>query len=96
VAQTELGLEELAAGSNPEEELKIIRNVAIRGSEIVRQLMIYVGKESEPVGRVDVSQIVKEMIELLKVSVSKHIKLETNLGQELGAVHASAAQLLRL
>src|SRR6516164_3645615 len=53
LAQAELG-----AKNNPEEELKAIREVAIRGSEIVRQLMIYAGKESELVESVDLSKIV--------------------------------------
>ena len=96
LAQAELALEELAAGSTPEEELKAIREVAIRGSEIVRQLMIYAGKEDEVVGLVDVSQIVKEMLELLKVSVSKHATLETDLGKDLPAVRANAAQLRQI
>jgi PAS domain S-box-containing protein len=45
LAQAELGLAELAAGSRPEEELKAISSVAIRGSEIVRQLMM-LGKKA--------------------------------------------------
>src|SRR6516164_5762282 len=49
-------------------------------SEIVRQLMIYAGKESEMVGPVDLSRTVAEMVELLKVSVSKHAVLVTDLG----------------
>jgi two-component system, cell cycle sensor histidine kinase and response regulator CckA len=93
LAQAELAEAEWAAGSYPEEELKGIRNVAIRGSEIVRQLMIYAGKESGVVGLVDISRIVKEMLELLKVSVSKRATLETDLGQNLPAVRGSAAQL---
>jgi PAS domain S-box-containing protein len=96
LAQAELGLGELATGSNPAEELKNIRNIAIRGSEIVRQLMIYAGRESEAVGLVDISQIVEEMIELLKVSISKHARLEADLGQDLGAVRTSAAQLRQI
>src|SRR5215469_1766632 len=72
LAQAELGLWELAAGASPEAELKAIRNAALRGSEIVRQLMIYAGKESPVDGLADVSEIVREMLELLKVSVSKH------------------------
>src|SRR5271165_2940064 len=69
LSQAELALAELAAGSLPEDELKTIRAVAIRGSEIVRQLMIYAGKESEVLELVAVSQITEEMLELLKVSV---------------------------
>jgi CheY-like chemotaxis protein/two-component sensor histidine kinase len=81
---------------HPEEELKAIRDVALRGSEIVRQLMVYAGKESVVVGLVDLSRVVKEMIELLKVSVSKHAVLETDLGKDLPAIQADAAQLRQI
>jgi two-component system, cell cycle sensor histidine kinase and response regulator CckA len=46
LAQSELAIEELAAGAHPEEELRKIRTAAIRGFEIVRQLLTYAGKES--------------------------------------------------
>ena len=96
LAQAELALSEVAAGMNPEEELRAIRDVAIRGSEIVRELMIYAGRESAAEGLVDVSRLVSEMLELLKVSVSKHAVLETNLGQGCPGVRANAAQLRRI
>jgi PAS domain S-box-containing protein len=96
LAQAELGLEEHAAGSEPEAELRVIRDVALRGSEIVRELMVYAGKETAVVGLVDVSQIVEEMLELLKVSVSKQAVVEANLGKDLPPVRANAAELRRV
>jgi nitrogen-specific signal transduction histidine kinase len=96
LAQAELALDELAAGSRPEEELKGIRDIAIRGSQIVRELMIYAGKESEDPGPVDMSQTVGEILELLKVSVSKHATLETDLGRHLPSVRANAAQISQI
>jgi PAS domain S-box-containing protein len=96
LAQAELALDELAAGSHPEEELKGIREVAIRGSEIVRQLMIYAGKEVDALKQVDVSQTVEQMIELIKISVSKHATLTTDLGKDLPPVQTSAGQLRRI
>jgi signal transduction histidine kinase/ActR/RegA family two-component response regulator len=96
LAQADLALAELADGSSPEEEVKRIREVAIRSSEIVRQLMIYAGKESEPLGPVDVSRTVEEMLELLRVSASKHAALETDLAEDLPAVRASAAQIRQI
>ena len=96
LAQSELALAELAAGSLPETELNQIRAVALRGSEIGRQLMIYAGDESEALVLVDVSRNIEEMLELLKVSVSKHVVLETNLGPNLPAVTANPAQLRRV
>ena len=79
LAQAELALAELAEGASPEGELNAIRDVAMRGSEIVRELMIYAGKESEVLEPVDVSEIVEGMLELLKISISKHATLETDL-----------------
>jgi two-component system cell cycle sensor histidine kinase/response regulator CckA len=96
LGQAELALMQLETGGSPEEELKAIREVALRGSEIVRQLMIYAGKESETIGQVDLSQTVSEMIELLRVSVSKHAVLITDLGQGLPALQANAAQIRRI
>jgi two-component system cell cycle sensor histidine kinase/response regulator CckA len=96
LAQAELGLSVVVAKNNPEEELKAIRDVAIRGSEIVRQLMIYAGKESELVESVDLSKIVEEMLPLLKVSLSKHAVLNADLGQHLPATRASSAQLRQI
>jgi PAS domain S-box-containing protein len=96
LAQAELGLEENAVGSNPEAQLKAIRDVALRGSAIVRELMVYAGKETAVVGLIDLSQIVEEMLELLKVSVSKHAAVEANLGKDLRPVRANAAQLRRV
>src|SRR3974390_985654 len=93
LAQAELALAESAAGAYPKEELTAIRNVAIRGSEIVRQLMMYAGKESEILELVDVSRVVAEMLEFLRISISKRARLVTDLRQGLPAVRASAAQI---
>ncbi len=96
VAQAELALTELAAGSSPHDELKAIRDGAIRGSEIVRQLMIYAGQDSAAAGLVNVSRIVEETLALLQVSVSKHIVLETGLGKDLPVVRADPAQVRQI
>ena len=65
----------MAAGSRPEEELKAICSIAMSGSEIVRQLMIYTGQEREAPGLVDVARTVEEMVEILKFSISKRATL---------------------
>jgi nitrogen-specific signal transduction histidine kinase/ActR/RegA family two-component response regulator len=96
LAQAELALEEYQAGSSPVEELKRIRDGAIRGAEIVRQLMIYAGKESEAVGLVDVSQVARGMVELLKVSISKHAALVTDFGEDLPAVRGSTGEIQQI
>jgi PAS domain S-box-containing protein len=95
-AQAELASSELIAGSSCEEELKTIRDVAVRGSEIVRQLMIYSGKENADIALVDLSNIVDEMLSLLKVSVTKRAVIEAHLDRDLPPIRASAAQLRQI
>ncbi len=96
LALSEVALAELAAGAHPEEELKRIGTTAMRGSEIVRQLMVYAGKESEALELVDLSHTIQEMVELLKVSVSKRAALETDLASDLPAIRANAPQLRQI
>ena len=73
MVQAELTLRELDTGSPAKDGLRAIHDVALRGSEIVRQLMIYAGKESQTPEPIDLSEIVEGMLVLLKVSVSKQL-----------------------
>ena len=93
LAHAEVAAEEVASGLRPDEELHRIREVAIRGAEIVRQLMIYAGQESGTLDLVDVSMVVAEMLDLLNVSVSKHATVRTDREQGLGGVRANPPQL---
>ena len=93
LAQAELATARVAAGTAPHEELETIREVAIRGSDIVRQLMIYAGKESDVPEFIDMSKTVREMYSLLKSAISKRATLVTELSEDLPAVKARTAQL---
>ena len=93
LAQAELAAAGLAAGSYPHEELEAIKEVAIRGSDIVRQLMIYAGTESDVLEFIDISKTVEEMSGLLRSAISKRAALVTDLSEDLPAVKARTAQL---
>ncbi len=93
LAYAELAQAKLTGGASAEDELQHVRAVAIRGAEIVRQLMIYAGHERGVMEPVDVSAIVGEMLELLKVSISKRATLKTHLPAGLPAVQANPAQI---
>jgi nitrogen-specific signal transduction histidine kinase len=69
--------------------------VATRGSRIVRELMIYAGTEGEELVPLDISQVVDE-IYLLKISVSKHAFIETELARGFPAVQANSARISQL
>ena len=96
LAQADLALAEYASGASPTAPLKTIQDLAIRGSEIVQQLMIYAGNESEVLELVDISWVVEGMLGLFKVSLTKHAVLETDLGERLRPVRCRAAQLRQI
>lgn len=93
LAQAEMAEVAMAGGSGPEEEIKKIQAVAIRAAEVVRELMIYAGQDKGNFEAIDLSQVVREMLELLKVSISKHAVLETDLDEGLPPVMGNATQI---
>ena len=94
LAEAELVEADLPPYSFPVEEIQRIKQSALRGSEIVRELMIYAGQNQTVLFEaVDVSRLAEEMLELLKVSISKHAVLRTVLCDNLPAVRGNAAQI---
>jgi PAS domain S-box-containing protein len=93
VTTSELVLEDLPAAGAAHDGVENIRVVALRAAEIVRQLMAYTGKGDTAFESVDVSRLVGEMIQLLKVSISKHAILKVDLPENLPAVLANPVQI---
>jgi two-component system cell cycle sensor histidine kinase/response regulator CckA len=96
LAEAELAETYLTTGTSPAEEIQVIKAIAIRAAEIVRELMIFSGQDKAVLEPVDVSRLVEEMLELLKVSISKHAILQTNLLPNLPPIRGNAAQIRQI
>jgi len=96
VAQAELAETELAGGLQPGQELQAIKNVAIRAGEMVRELMVYSGQDEARLEPLDLSRLVEEILELVKISISKHATLLVDLPKNLPAVRANAVQIRQI
>lgn len=96
IAHTELIQEDLPLGSSTGEELSTIRNIATKGSEIIRELMIYTGQDKSVVERLDISAVVEEILALLKVSISKRVTLKTRFSSSLPTVLANASHIRQI
>jgi PAS domain S-box-containing protein len=92
LADAELALSDLPVGE-PRAPVERIRTVAQRAAEIVRELLSYAGREPAAYEPIDISFVVAEMVELLKVSISKRVTLDVDLPDNLPAIHANAAQI---
>ena len=93
LAEAELVEEEMRSHSLAAEDVQAIKSLAIRGSEIVRELMTYAGNETIDSELLDLSQLVEEMLKLLKVSISKRAILRTGLDKNLPAIRGHPGQI---
>src|SRR6185295_20022817 len=89
IVETDLADADLATASSPQESIHRIRSIAVRAAEIVHELTIYAGHDRPVRERVDVTELVKEMLELLKFSLSHKAELHTDLEPGLPPVCAS-------
>jgi signal transduction histidine kinase len=96
VVETDLLGDELPANSAATNELQTIRTLALRGSEIVRQLMVYSGTERPDFEALQLSDVIREMLELLKVSVPKQVELTTQFEQKLPKIRGNASQIRQI
>lgn len=85
----------LTSDSPDREGVERIKTLALRGAEIVRELMP-AGEEANVLAPIDLSRLVREALRLLKVSISKRAELRVNLPVGLPAIHANAAQMLQV
>ena len=83
----------VAPASEPAQDLEQIVETATHAAEIVSQLMTFARQETGPASPVDLSRLVAEMLQLLRVSISKLAVLETDLPQDLPPVLANPAEI---
>jgi len=84
---------ELPADSPTRRLLEDVEQAARRASDLCRQLLAYSGRGQSVVERVDLSRLVSEMAELLRVSISKKVELRLDLANDLPPVEADPIQL---
>jgi len=76
-----------------ESELGRIKATAIRGAELVHELMIYAGHENPAFEQVDLPALIKEMLHLLRVAIPSRLALKIDLERGLPAIRANPTQL---
>jgi PAS domain S-box-containing protein len=84
---------ELEPGSPAHHGLQRIEAVAVRASEIVRQIMAYAGQGRQEMEAVDLVALVREMLRLLQVCMPKNVRLDLRLPDNLPPIKANAPQI---
>ncbi|MDR3669601.1 MAG: CHASE sensor domain-containing protein [Holophaga sp.] len=84
---------ELPEGSRPAESLLKAGQVLVRAADLTRQMLAYSGKAQFHSRPLDLCHLVRELIHLLSVSISKKAELRVEIADDLPAVVGDPAQL---
>ncbi|MDX1643385.1 MAG: ATP-binding protein [Thermoanaerobaculia bacterium] len=93
LGHTELGLEDVDADSEVAESLRSIARVAERASQLTQQMLAYAGKGTVLVEPIDLSRVVRDVLELLSVSLRPGVELAVALADDLPPIIADAVQI---
>jgi PAS domain S-box-containing protein len=93
LGNADIALLELPSSSPARANIEGIEKTAVRAAELCRQMLAYSGKGRFVVDPIDLSQLVEEMVHLLRASISKKADLELLLADDLPAVEADSTQL---
>lgn len=78
------------------EHLEIIRESAVRASELSKQMLAYSGKGQFLLKKVSLSDVLRDTVHLLEVSVSKRAALKYDLEKNLPLVEVDVTQIRQL
>ena len=88
---------EVVAPSNPARTF--LENVVMttqRAADLTRQLLAYAGKGRFIISNVDLSELVREIANLIQASIPKTVQLRLNLQEHVPPVEADASQMQQL
>lgn len=96
LGNAELALIDLSPVSPARESVEKIRTAALRAADLARQMLAYSGRGSFVVGSINLSEVVSEMGQLVKSSISTDALVEYHLAEEMRSVSADATQIRQL
>lgn len=96
LGNAELALVELDPRSGVRRRIEAIDTTAKRAAELVQQMLAYSGEGQSRTGPVHIAELVREMSNLLSVSVSKKARLEFDFDQDLPLIEADASQVRQI
>jgi PAS domain S-box-containing protein len=93
LGNADLALLSLSLASPTRPNVEEIVLASQRAADLCRQMLAYSGKGRFVIGRYDLTEIVREMAQILKVSVSKKAVLRYSFAGNLPAVEVDATQM---
>ncbi len=91
--QSDLAMMILDDDNPVKKKISDIQQSAIRGANLTRQLLAFSRTQVLDAGRVDLNEIIRNLLTMLKRLIGEHIQLETDLEEHLHPVRANIGQV---
>ena len=91
-----LALDELPPTSAAGDSLKAIEHTALRAAELCRQMLAYSGKGRFVIESIPLGALIRDMVSLLKASISKKAMLHLNLAESLPPLRGDPSQIRQI
>ena len=96
LGHADLALAELPQMSPARGNIAEMERAARRAADLCRQMLAYSGKGKFVIESVSLSELVSEMVHLLKASISKKVTLSLHLQENLPAIDGDPAQMQQI
>lgn len=96
LGNTDIAYEETPEHSPVRECLSEIEQATRRAADLCRQMLAYAGKGQYVIKSVSISEIAKEMAQMMGVAISKKIEMEYDLDLDLPFIDADPTQLRQI
>ncbi|HEY9162094.1 MAG TPA: PAS domain S-box protein [Desulfomonilia bacterium] len=96
LGNSELGLMNTPDGSPLRPRFEAIIKASLRASEICKQMLAYSGKGRFIIQSIDITDVIREMMPMLEVSVSKNVLLDYSLAEGLPLIEADRSQIQQI
>ncbi len=91
-----LALDELPSDSQVRENLEAVVSASARAATLTRQLLAYAGKGRFVIEQLNLSEMVREITNLLRTSMPRTVELRLELQEGLPSIEGDSAQLQQL
>lgn len=96
LGHADLALEEMSPMSPARQDINQIIVASRSAAELCRQMLAYSGKASFALERVNIEELIDEMVHLLKTSISKKAILNLNTTKNLPPISADPSQIRQI
>jgi PAS domain S-box-containing protein len=96
LGNADLALYSLPPASPTRHNIEEILKVSQRAADLCRQMLAYSGKGRFVIGRYNLGEIIREMTQMLEVSISKKASLRYAIADDLPSVEVDATQMRQI